>query len=541
MTERQQDIVGWRHVHVSSILLNPSCYWVIGAGFVYLALSFLPQLEAFIPGALDRDTLIEWLPRGCLLFGFLTIVEGVRRHFKVYAVLEDRLMIRTGIVQKKEQSIPFERLHNIDTTQSIPQRLFNTYTVHLQTSSGSEAEAVLDGLKIEVVDELRRALASYEPNETEQVGAQEVVNMTEIDANDGVLHQMTTLECVMLAFIRRSGIAFATTVVVLLLPLRFIDLPDSWELQYVLERLTQDYVIVSDTPGYFPSVQIVLRPDSDWMAVLMFAAVLIVLFVLLMTLVKLAINIALYHGFKLTHEGSEITASAGLLVNSRKKTPLHRVQLVQVISTIRSRLFSRASIRWNTSAAGEMEGSLVAPLASWLVPLLEPNRVPCVLDAIFPNIDLRVAKWEGINTSRAWSRRIKSRLVYVLIATGLMMVFSPWFVLMAMPLTALTAMLSKLYVESVKFAILADAVVFERGPWRRSKTIIPFDKIQGIEINQTLLDRRHGMATLVIDCAARSGGLFGNLASTIPYVNTERARALAETLLQQSASRRFDW
>lgn len=539
MTERLQNSERWRHVHLSSILLNPSGYWVVAAGSVYLALSFLPQLEALIPGALDRDTLIEWLPRGCFLFGILTLVEAVRRHFKVYAVHKDRLMIRTGLVQKSEQSIPFERLHNIDTSQSLPQKLFNTYKVHFQTSSGSEAVAILDGLKADVVEELRRALASYEPSETEPLGSEDFVNTSELDT--GVVQEMTTFECVMLAFVRRSGIAFATTVMLLLLPLRFIDLPEGWKLRQVLERYTQDYFIVSVSPGQFPWLQIDLRPDSDWMAMLMFAALVIVLFVMLLMLVKLAMNMALYHGFKLTREGSGITASAGLLVNSQKKTPLHRVQLVQVISTIRSRMFRRASIRFNTSAAGEMKGSLIAPLATWLVPLLKPNRIPPVLDAIFPNIDLRVEEWEGIDASRAWSRRIKSRLVYVLIASGLMMIFSPWFVLMAIPLTVLTALSSKLYVKSVKFSVLDDAVVFERGPWRRSRTIIPFDKIQGIEINQTFLDRRHEMATLVIDCAARSGGVFGKLASAIPYVKIERARVLAETLLQQSASRKFDW
>jgi len=77
-----------------------------------------------------------------------------------------------------------------------------------------------------------------------------------------------------------------------------------------------------------------------------------------------------------------------------------------------------------------------------------------------------------------------------------------------------------------------------RGWLGRSTHIVPINKIQAIELHQTPLDRRLGLASLTIDTAGQAYTKGGPRIANVPL---EEARALALALAQKASITKYQW
>lgn len=65
------------------------------------------------------------------------------------------IVIRSGLVFRKERHIPYARIQNIDAVQHVLHRLLNVVEVRVETGGGQTAEATMSVLPMAAFHEMR--------------------------------------------------------------------------------------------------------------------------------------------------------------------------------------------------------------------------------------------------------------------------------------------------------------------------------------------------------------------------------------------------
>jgi uncharacterized membrane protein YdbT with pleckstrin-like domain len=87
------------------------------------------------------------------------IVGYLKRIFTTYVITNHRLYIRRGIVARREQQTQLDRIQNVNTNQSMLQRLLQVGTVDFDTAAGDDYDFSFAGVADpqEVVQAVHRA------------------------------------------------------------------------------------------------------------------------------------------------------------------------------------------------------------------------------------------------------------------------------------------------------------------------------------------------------------------------------------------------
>ncbi len=80
----------------------------------------------------------KWVALSVLLLLVVIIIDVVRRALTDYIVTTQRIRIRRGVLNRQEQSTVIEKVQNINTNQSLGQRLLGIGEIDFDTA-GTEA------------------------------------------------------------------------------------------------------------------------------------------------------------------------------------------------------------------------------------------------------------------------------------------------------------------------------------------------------------------------------------------------------------------
>lgn len=109
---------------------------------VWIPLALLPVIVAGLLRANDRGTGLpywQWLLISLVLVALVLGWDWLRRHATHYAVTTQRLRVRRGLLSRSEQSARFERVQNVNISQSAIDRLMRVGTVEFDTA-GSDVD-----------------------------------------------------------------------------------------------------------------------------------------------------------------------------------------------------------------------------------------------------------------------------------------------------------------------------------------------------------------------------------------------------------------
>lgn len=126
--QTSEDTTSWHRLHWSMLLFG---------------------LGSVIRGAIFPIVIFGYAAKswGLLLFIIFTgvilpLIAQVMKFISLrYQLAESHIRIREGIFSRKIRSIPVRRIHNINTSQSLPARLFNVLRLDIETAGGDAAEA----------------------------------------------------------------------------------------------------------------------------------------------------------------------------------------------------------------------------------------------------------------------------------------------------------------------------------------------------------------------------------------------------------------
>ena len=123
---------------------RPSWRAQVSYFIVWIPLALVPVIIAGILTANDQDTGLPywmWLLISLLLVVVVVAYDVIRRYATLYVVTDQRLRVRRGILSRTEQTARFERVQNVNVSQSLMDRLLRVGEVEFDTAGTDQSDA----------------------------------------------------------------------------------------------------------------------------------------------------------------------------------------------------------------------------------------------------------------------------------------------------------------------------------------------------------------------------------------------------------------
>jgi|GEM_PF-227880 len=428
------------------------------------------------------DLFFHYLPFAILLF---TIFSGLFHWLCfTYRIEEGEIRIEQGWLVRKKRHIPFERIHNIISTQGILQRLFHLEKLKIETAAGlNEAELTAISRKEAriIYQEYRRAKRLGE-NGGMLAGTNEPGYEPKMERNEQVepaqvrkmIYSMSEGENFLFALTGGGAIGVLIGTIGLIVEL------DEWiPFDTVITKI-ENIVIHSSTLAILLGV-----------AVILFAYLIAVLG----TMIK-------YADFTLEKTERDAVISYGFFEKKRITLPLDRVQGIEIRDNIIRQRFGFASL-YIFNAGGSAENKGLGDII--VCPFIKREKIPGIVQSLFPEFDLKVPIRPVPGRARLFY--ILSPVVGWLIPVGIAFFFlpSPWryLPLLILPFAGFLGAMGRRYAGwNVKGGQLSLRTRFYNG----STTYLMKNRIQSLEQSRGWLQRRRQLSTVIINIYTGYGG-----------------------------------
>jgi len=454
--------------------LHPAAMVIEGIRAVrrWASAAAIPGLAALLGG-------LSWWALALLLAGAVLLAAGtvlwgfLSWRATVYRVEGGAFHLRSGVLQKKERTIPLEHVQSVDAVQGVLQRLFGVVEVRIETAGGgsSEPDASLAALSRRAADELRRELGGGgrggEPGE---------------GGGAGTVRRLSTRELLVAG--ATSGQIGPAAALIGAASQFFDDLYDRLLSEEAARGLLE-----------------ALAPHAFAAAALLLLAV-----GLLAWLLAIAGTVLAYAGFTLSRspDGRNIHISRGLLSRYEATIPVARIQAVRVVEGVLRQPFGLASLRVESAGYGRDEG-----VSTTLFPMLPRGEAARLLAAVDPRLaaDPPLAPLPRRALRRYALRSALPALAAPLAAAGAWSAGAgAGWLLAALPLPALAALYGALRYRDAGWALAGDRLVARSRLVARTTTIAPRRRLQSRSLLRSPLQRRAGLATFRARIASGGGG-----------------------------------
>lgn len=446
-----------------------------------------------------------------------------------YELSEDALVVASGVLARREREIPYGRIQNVDVRRRVLLRLIGAAAVSIETAGGGSTEASFDFVhrdeaeRIQTTVRKRRRAAQDEAaaSETEEQGAGESPSVSApgnaSEARSEALFALTPVELAVyaLATFRPAAVPLAL-IAASVAPGAVSDFVGSLAPAGVptsLAELTVEQALVG-TVFYGPLT-----------AVGAYA-------------VSAAFGAVSYYGFMLVREGDDLRYERGLLQRYSGAIPLSKVQTLTVTEPVVMRVLGYAGLAVETAGYTPTDGGDGVGSGA-------PSAVPAAKAATTLALARRIEPFGGLDTTvERPPKRARRRYVvrYALLAAGIVAAAyaaawalggGPWYV-------AFLAFVPVLPAAHLKWANLGyrageDHLVLREGFWRRQTHVVPYERLQTVNRERSVFQRRLGLATLVADTAS-SATLVSSAPSAID-IDDERAADLYDTCRERLQQR----
>ncbi|WP_321326816.1 PH domain-containing protein [uncultured Parasphingorhabdus sp.] len=498
-TSPAQDSAPFRHLHPLSIILKSLS--MIGRNIVAIAVLHFSLFDQNI-----AYTMLAALALVALVTGVTTLIWS---RF-TYQVTEREIRIKSGLLNRNNRSIPFDRIQDVSLEQKLPHRLLRLATVALETGSGGGEDGQLEALTRSDAEELRDTIRDYKagrsadsPRSIEEHATEEPPPLFAMDNRRIFIAGLFNFSFVLLAILGAlaQNLDF-------LLPGDFFD-PRNW-----FNALSNQKII----DGL-----------SFWMRV---AGVLGAIFSLIIVgfvsgIIRTFIR---EYGFRLDRVDSGqagFRRRRGLFTLTDMVMPIHRVQAA-IIQTgpVRQR-YGWYHLKFK-SLAGDASGET------------DHSAAPCAtgpeIDAILGQCNISPpaedVEFHPVNPALWWRRAILICFASAALAAVTASAVHPAFstlLLLAIPVSFILFLNWRQH----QYALSDGQLVVRSGWWRRRLTVLPLSKIQTVDVGQTPWDHPLDLATIIIGIAG--GSAIAPL--TIRAIGLDRASDLRRQLLSRTASR----
>lgn len=467
-----------------SMNLHPLCAARNALRYGLLAASTAFFLVALGVGTVDLDValLFVLVPPGFLVGAVYGLVSYAVFRYELTA---DTFDLASGVLDRREREIPYGRVQNVDVRQSLLKRLLGLAVVRVETAGGGRTEAALDFVS---ASEAERIRAEIRERKRTGAGGERGEGPAPGTAGDEptLLFELRPTELAVLSLaVLRPG-----ALVVVMLAVPFAD------------RAALDVLVRLARPLGGPDRPALAAITPD--AALALVAVAVPLAALGTWLVSAVLTASTYYGFRLGRVGRDLVYDRGLLRRYGGSIPLSKVQTLTVTEPLLARPLGWAGLRVET--AGYAPGRSKAAGPEFAVPLARRSRTLDLARTIRGFRDPAFAR-PPARARRRYAARYLAAVAGLLAASYAVSVavggFSRWYA--PAPLVALVPVAAHLKWRNRGYHAGERHLLVREGFWHRTTTVVPYDRLQTVQVRRTVFQRRLGLASVVADTAGSPG------------------------------------
>jgi putative membrane protein len=472
----------------------------------------LPLIVVLFFGRRREPDVYLWV---AAIFLGLPVGLAVIRYFTfTYRIENGELITKQGLLGRTERHIPLGRVQDIRIEQGVLHRMFRMADVFVETAGGRGPEAALSVLARAEADDLRAAVFAQTPAPG--------LTSAQASPNERQVIRKLGLRDLVLAGLTSNRAASALAIILVLW--QFLDdlLPKEMY-ERLAERITNQAIEWQSRGA-----------SVEWMLVLGVAFAVIIIGVFFSVIG----SIVVFYGFTLSRTGEDIYRSYGLFTRRSSSLPRRRIQLLKVEETWLRRLFRLAALRADTAGSSVHPGQNKEEQSGRdvLLPVVPRKDVDSLLPIFFPDLDRVDGAWQQVSRRAIRRGTRKGAAVCLLLAAISCALQRSWHGLW--PLLFIPAVYA-LNVMSYRHLgyWLGERFFWMRSGWlSRGTHIVPIRNLQSVVIRQTPFDRRHRVATLIVDSAGQANTGGGPRIQNVPWTD---ALAVARTLAQRAAHTRY--
>lgn len=437
----------------------------------------------------------EWVYIFISLFLGFFILPGILLNYYYfdYTITDKEVVIKSGVLSKKERHIKIDRIQNVTITQNFLHKLMRIAKVQLETAGDATTEGNLDSVSIVDSERIREIIRNHQHGkskvDTNRFSNEngETVEKT-VEEEENVIFSMSLWDTIKYGAVRFRPIVLVASAWIFSL---FSQFNPNWtdELELILDSGYKEYIKQLDI------FSIILYIVAGVLLVLLFSWILDIL-----------LTVNTYHRFKLVSEKGKLLTSQGLFSSQKGAIPLKKLQMMVIKSNPITRKLNFYRLDLQTAGFGGGDGTKAK--SETAIPFAKFSQVKEIINKIravvIPEIFTKVSP-------KSIRRAVVKYLVFS-IPFGIALYFtfdSFWVLLVLLPIIGFAAYIRYQYRG---YHVENNQIIVKQGFWFQKISIIPIEKIQTIHMRSSYFQRRLGLATVEIDTAAT---VYGNDASII--------------------------
>lgn len=415
----------------------------------------------------------SWELWGLAGAGVLVVAAVLQYFFYRFRIEADGIVIRSGVFQKSLRHVPWQRVHNVALHQTVLHRLFNVAEVRLESAGGMQAEAEMRVLSLADAQALEELVRGHEhATGTEAAEAAPPASR--------VLLAMDTAEVVRLGLVSNRGLILAAAAFGVLAQ---ADVLDDWI-----------------GPSVKGAVEWGRGQQLDWLGWVVGITAVLLAVVVALRLLSIALALLQFHGFTLTEQGRRLSAQRGLLTRMRANMPRSRIQAWSLHEGLVHRWFKRRSLRVDSAS---MQTANDQRSLRDLAPLATPETCDELVRHLLPGGHWPMREWRPLHP-RAWRRQFGLPALATLLLAGLLTWLNGAVGLAALALLPVLALRAVVWARHAGYSEEGGMIAMREGWLDKRWRFVEVRRIQSLVLSQSPLDRRHGMATLLMDTVGAS-------------------------------------
>jgi putative membrane protein len=443
----------------------------------------------------------SWELWGLVGAGVLVLVSLGQYFTYRFRVDEDGIVIRKGLLQKSLRHIPFQRIHNVALNQTLLHRLFKVAEVRLESAGGMQAEGEMRVLSLADAHALEQLVRSHGREARREATPDAPAAAPEVHT----LLELPTSEVVRLGLISNRGMLLVAAAFGIAAQTAGDLVGDA--IEYVADHAA----------GWSKAYELgVAGSVVAAVALLVFALVALRLLSVLLALLQ-------YHGFVLTETGRRLSAQRGLLTRLRASMPRSRIQAWSLRESLTHRWLGRQGLRVDSAS---METANDNRSLRDLAPVATPEAMAGLIRHLLPGHAWPMTQWRPLHP-KAWRRQFAIPALFAFALAGLLTFLNgPWG-LAALALLPVFALRAVVWARYAGYSLEGGLVAVREGWLDKRWRFAEVRKLQSLQLAQSPFDRRHGMASLLMDTVGASPF---ESALRVRYLPEAEARALRDQL-----------
>lgn len=476
----------------------------------------LVALLVFGQRAASRDDSYQMV--SMVIVAAVLVAISLLRYFTYrYAIGDDRLSVRSGLLSRNRREIPFARIHNVAVQQNLLHRLFGVAEIRLESAGSKHPEAEMRVLRLDqalALEQLvrqhgRRPQADVDAPPADVLAGHATTGPSALPASHTLL-ALRSADLIRLGLVSNRGMVLVAAAI-------------GAVFQLVPREVVGDFIKahVREAAGMANGVSL---STTSWVVV----ATLFVLLVMVMTrLLSIALAFVQYYRFTLSRGDGRLTVERGLFSRSRSSVGERRIQAWSLHQGIMQRWLGVQQLKVDI-AAGNAEDSNSRSLRE-LAPIASQADCQRLLQDLAGQLHWPPPQWQAVAPRQAWRLCLPALFWQPLLITALWQLAGSWALLLLcwLPFTAWRAWRTAAFMG---YHVDTRAVMV-RGGWRqRWWRMAQTSKVQGLRLQRSPLDRLCGTASVLLDTA---GSSLGGPRLRLQLLPLARAEQLLEQLSAQ--------